>query len=229
MELHTELLVSRWHRLAPATEVLERATFRSTPGGSLLLADDVDSLVHLVAHAQLQEETYTLLGLPLRALHETARHHLSAPTGSSAPRFRPAAPHGARGSITRLAEAGVAAPPLAAGWTYAVRFPRSFTAARMVDEFGPGTGAAWLWKAARPTRSPADDRAARPTRALRRGSSTRGRAAMLEGKTVVVTGVGAGLGSAVAAPGAARRRQRRPGRPHRRHAGRDRHRARSHG
>ena len=35
------------------------------------------------------------------------------------------------GLHTRLAEAGVAAPPLAAGWTYAVRFPRSFTEARM--------------------------------------------------------------------------------------------------
>lgn len=172
VELHTELLVSRWRGLAPATEVLDRATFRSTPGGTLLLADGVDTLVHLVAHAQLQEETYALLGLPLRALHETARHQLSAAELAAARArfersgvvrvfdahmdaarrlFGAAVPsHSAAwrsGLHTRLAEAGVAAPPLAAGWTYAVRFPRSFSAARMVDEFGPGTGAAWLWKA----------------------------------------------------------------------------------
>ena len=77
VELHTELLVSRWSGLATAAGVLERAGSRPTPHGTMLLADDVDSFVHLVAHAQLQEETYTLLGLPLHALYETAQLDLT--------------------------------------------------------------------------------------------------------------------------------------------------------
>jgi hypothetical protein len=73
VELHVEPLVSRWRGLAPAEQMLSRAGLRSTGHGARLLADDTDTFVHLVAHAQLQEETYTLLGLPLRALFETAR------------------------------------------------------------------------------------------------------------------------------------------------------------
>jgi hypothetical protein len=172
VELHTELLVSRWRALAPAHDVLERAMFRPTPGGALLLGDDVDSFVHLVAHAQLQEETYTLLGLPLRALYETARHVVDAKDMAAARErferagvahvfdahldaahrlFGAAAPsdHALRraSTHTRLAEVGVAAPALAAGWTYTVRVPRSFSAERMAEEFGPGRGTEWLWRA----------------------------------------------------------------------------------
>jgi hypothetical protein len=73
VELHVEPLVSRWRRLVPAELMLSRAARRSTAHGARLLADDTDTFVHLVAHAQLQEETYTLLGLPLRALFETAQ------------------------------------------------------------------------------------------------------------------------------------------------------------
>ncbi len=172
VELHTEVLVARWRGLVPAEEVLERAKVRPTPGGALLLADVVDSFVHLVAHAQLQEETYTLLGLPLRALYETTRYDLAADELAAARDrydragvahvfdahvdaahrlFAAAAPRRGphrRASIhTRLAEAGVAAPALIAGWTYAVRVPRSFTEERMAEEFGPGSGTGWLWRA----------------------------------------------------------------------------------
>jgi hypothetical protein len=142
--------------------------YRPTPHGPLLLADDTDS--HLVAHAQLQDETYTLLGLPLRALYETAQldfgsidfaaacdrfaaagvpHVLSAHLDAASRLFgRPEldGPSGRRAAAhTRLAEAGVAAPALTEAWTYAVRVPRSFTEARMHEEFGPGSGRAWLW------------------------------------------------------------------------------------
>ena len=173
VELHTELLVSRWRALAPAHDVLERAMFRPTPGGTLLLADDVDSFVHLVAHAQLQEETYRLLGLPLRARSTKPRRHVldtkdladarerfersgvahvfDAHLDAAHRLFGAAAPSDhalRRASVhTRLAEVGVAAPALAAGWTYAVRVPRSFSAERMAEEFGPGRGAEWLWRA----------------------------------------------------------------------------------
>jgi len=172
VELHTELLVSRWRDLAPAAAVLDRAMFRPTAGGVLLLADDTDSFVHLVAHAQLQEETYTLLGLPLRALYETSRTEVGPPELAAArARFDRAgvrhvleahldaahrlfgavtAPGGARRRAavhTHLAEAVVAAPAFGAAWTYAVRVPRSFSEDRMADEFGPGHGPAWLWGA----------------------------------------------------------------------------------
>ncbi len=175
VEVHVEPLVSRWHALVPAPKMLRRAMYRPTARGVLLLADDTDSFVHLVAHAQLQEETYTLLGLPLRALLETslldprpvdwkdararfarggvdhvldahldATRHLFAAT--SLPEPSTAGARRAR-THTRLAEVVTAVPELAGAWTYAVRVPRSFSAARMHDEFGPGDGAAWLWQA----------------------------------------------------------------------------------
>src|SRR5439155_1851405 len=72
-EVHTEPLVSRWRALVPAEQMLRRAMYRPTLRGVRLLADDTDTFVHLVAHAQVQEETYTLLGLPVRALYETSR------------------------------------------------------------------------------------------------------------------------------------------------------------
>ncbi len=72
VELHVEPLVSRWRALVPAEQMLRCARSRPTARGMLLLADDTDAFVHLVAHAQLQEETHTLLGLPLRALLETS-------------------------------------------------------------------------------------------------------------------------------------------------------------
>jgi hypothetical protein len=175
VELHVEPLISRWRPLLPAHEMLRRARTRPTAGGGLLLADDTDAAVHLVAHAQLQEETYTLLGLPLRALCETARlasvdirwrdvrrrfdaagvgHVLDAHLHGARHWFGASAvpapsPGGARRAAahTRLIELGVAEPALIASWTYAVRLPRSFTAARMRDEFGPGDGAGWLWRA----------------------------------------------------------------------------------
>jgi hypothetical protein len=179
VELHVEPLVSRWRALVSAEPMLRRAMHRPTARGVLLLADDTDTLVHLVAHAQLQDETYTLLGLPLRALFETAqlatgviepgeicwkdvrarfdaagvghvldahlhatRHWFGAATGPDV------ATGGARRAAahTRLVALGVVEPAVVDGWTYAVRLPRSFTAARMHDEFGPGEGAAWLWR-----------------------------------------------------------------------------------
>jgi len=172
VELHTELLVSRWNSLAPARNVFARATERSTPRGRFLMADDTDAFVHLVAHAQLQEDTYRLLGLPLRPLLETTllldsaidwsdaqarfEHtgvghvlaaHLDAAgrlfgvRGSPIPTTRRARAH------TRVVEAGVAIPRAVDGWTYLVRLPHSFSEPRMADEFGPGSGPAWLWGA----------------------------------------------------------------------------------
>ncbi len=175
VELHTEPLVSRWRSLVPAAQVLRRAMYRPTPGGVLLLADDTDTFVHLVAHAQLQEETYTLLGLPLRALYETSRleagtidwkaararfdhagvgHVLDAHLDATRRLFgagelpEPAAPGARRAHRhTRVCEFGISVPELVAAWTYVVRVPRSFTPDRMHREFGAGDGATWLWRA----------------------------------------------------------------------------------
>ena len=175
VELHVEPLVSRWRSLVPADRMLRRAMYRPTARGVLLLADDTDTFVHLVAHAQLQEETHTLLGLPLRALFETAQlqqeeirwrdvrarfddagigHVLDAHLHGTrhwfgASELPAPSPAGARRAAahTRLVELGVAEPAVVAGWTYAVRLPRSFTPERMHAEFGPGEGSAWLWQA----------------------------------------------------------------------------------
>jgi hypothetical protein len=171
VELHIELLVSGWSALVPAAAVLRRAMFRPTCGGPLLLADDTDAFVHLVAHAQLQEETYALFGLPLRALHETAQldpasiehedarerfaqagvaHVLDAHCDAAHRLLGAASPATAPSTRarlhTRLTEAGVVAPAAVAAWTYAVRVPRSFAETRMAAEFGPGEGSAWLWR-----------------------------------------------------------------------------------
>ena len=70
VELHVEPVVSRWRALVPGAPVLRRAMYRPTSRGVLLLADDTDTFVHMVAHEQLQDETHRLLGLPLRALFE---------------------------------------------------------------------------------------------------------------------------------------------------------------
>jgi hypothetical protein len=176
VEVHTELLVSRWRPLVPAASVLQRAMFRPTRGGTLLLAEDTDAFVHLVAHAQLQEETYTLFGLPLRALHETAQlrysgpryatsvdladardrfarvdraHVLDAHLEAARRLFAAEVPEGRgppRAAVhTLVAEGALAAPSVGRAWTYAVRLPRSFGEARMLDEFGPGSGPRWLW------------------------------------------------------------------------------------
>jgi Uncharacterised nucleotidyltransferase len=172
VELHTALLVSRWNPLAPARGVFERAAERPTGHGRFLLADDTDTFVHLVAHAQLQEDTYRLLGLPLRPLLETthllgtaidwrdvgdrfaragAGHVLAAHLDAVSRLY--GVPRGSRptparaGAHTRLAEGGVAVPAAVAAWTYLARLPHSFAEARMADEFGPGTGPAWLWRA----------------------------------------------------------------------------------
>jgi hypothetical protein len=172
IELHTELLVSRWHALAPAADVFARARRRGTALGSMLLASDTDTLVHLVAHAQLQDDTYRLLGVPLRALFETAHWLAQAPEVDDADtreRFAragvghvldahlhaahrwfdgppPRRPTGIRARAhTRLLEVGVASPSARGRWDYLVRVPQSFTEARMVDEFGPRGGARWLW------------------------------------------------------------------------------------
>jgi hypothetical protein len=176
VELHVEPLVSRWRALVPAEQMLRRAMFCPTLRGVLLLADATDTFVHLVAHAQLQEETYTLLGLPLRALLETARvnasdvrwddvrgrfdragvgHVLDAHLHATRRWFGatelPTPPEaGARRAAvhTRLVELGVAEPAAVAAWTYAVRVPRSDRPERMRAEFGDGDdGPAWLWRA----------------------------------------------------------------------------------
>jgi hypothetical protein len=175
VELHVEPLVSRWRGLMPAEKMLSRASSSSTAHGVLLLADDTDTFVHLVAHAQLQEETYTLLGLPLRALFETAQvadvdirwseahdrfaragvgHVLDAHLDATRRWFGastlpgPSASGARRAALhTRLVELAVAEPRAVDAWTYAVRVPRSFTASRMHAEFGPGEGGAWLWRA----------------------------------------------------------------------------------
>jgi hypothetical protein len=172
VELHTALLISRWDLLAPPRDVFARATERLTAHGRFLLADYTDTLVHLVAHAQLQEETYRLLGLPLRPLLETT--HLS-PTDVDWPRAQASFERAGVGHVflahldaasrlfgtpvpavvgtrraawhTGLVRVGAALPPAVDGWTYCVRLPRSFSAPRMADEFGPGEGPAWLWGA----------------------------------------------------------------------------------
>jgi hypothetical protein len=174
VELHVEPLISRWRALVPAAQMLRRAMYRPTERGVFLLADDTDTFVHLVAHAQLQDETYTLLGLPLRALLETARMHVGAVRWPDVrERFAAAGvaymldahldaarrlfgagdlPEPSEAVARRVAwhghltEWGVAAPEVVAGWTYAVRVPRSFTADRMHAEFGPGAGGGWLWR-----------------------------------------------------------------------------------
>lgn len=176
VELHVEPLVSRWRALVPADRMLRRAMHRPTARGVLLLADDTDTFVHLVAHAQLQEETYTLLGLPLRAMFETAQlgrvvHEIewndvrarfdAAGVGQvldahlhgtrhwfGASELPEPSDGGARRAAwhRRLVEVGVAEPGVPAAWTYAVRVPRSFTPDRMHAEFGPGEGSAWLWR-----------------------------------------------------------------------------------
>jgi hypothetical protein len=177
VELHVEPLVSRWRALVPAAQMLRRAMYRPTRRGVMLLADDTESFVHLVAHAQLQEETHTLLGLPLRAMLETARvgggeihwddvrarfdgagvgHVLDAHLYATrhwfgAPDLPAPSEAGTRRAAahTRLVELGVAAPAAVAAWTYAVRVPRSFTSDRMHAEFGAeaASGPAWLWGA----------------------------------------------------------------------------------
>ncbi len=164
VELHVEPLVSRWRALVPAAQMLRRAMYRPTGRGVMLLADDTDTFVHLVAHAQLQEETHTLLGLPLRALLETARIDARRSAGTtcaggstgpgcatcstrtctrratgSEPRScpHPREPSAWRAAAhTRLVELGVVEPAAVAAWTYAVRVPRSFSADRMHAEFG---------------------------------------------------------------------------------------------
>ncbi|HEY3671430.1 MAG TPA: nucleotidyltransferase family protein, partial [Acidimicrobiia bacterium] len=169
VELHVEPLVSRWRALVPAGQMLRRAMYRPTERGVLLLADDTDTFVHLVAHAQLQEETHALLGLPLRALFETALVQQSEIRWRDVrARFEAAGvapvldahlhatrhwfgadelPTPSAGSArrarahTRLVELGVAEPALVEAWTYLVRVPRSFTADRMRAEFAPADAA----------------------------------------------------------------------------------------
>jgi hypothetical protein len=165
--------VSRWSALAPAADVFARARAVDTAHGRIRFATDTDTFVHLVAHAQLQDDTYRLLGVPLRALFETARW-LTAPTAidldAAGWRFTRAgvshvldahldAAHrwlsapGVRTTTVRArahtvgVEAGVASPDARAAWDYLMRVPASFTETRMVDEFGPSGGAAWLWQA----------------------------------------------------------------------------------
>ncbi len=173
IELHTEPLVSRWRDLAPAAEMLAAARDRPTAFGSVLLARDTDAFAHLVAHAQLQDDTYRRFGLPLRALLESSvvlgrpndvdldeveqrfagravAHVLRAHLTAAHLLF--AVPHSvsddARARVHQLGvEVGVASPPVAATWAYLAYLPRSFARDRMVSEFGEPTGAAWLWRA----------------------------------------------------------------------------------
>lgn len=168
VELHVEPLVSRWRSLVSAEQVLRRATHRPTARGRLLLADDTDTFVHLVAHAQLQEETHTLLELPLRALLETSQvdardvrwedvrarfdragvghvldAHLHATRHWFGARDLPAPSARTRrraAAHTRMVALGVAEPGLVTTWTYLVRVPRSFSAERMHAEFGSDEG-----------------------------------------------------------------------------------------
>jgi hypothetical protein len=163
LELHTELLVSRWSDLVPASEVLARASRRDTAAGAFLLASDTDTFVHLVAHAQLQDETYRLLELPLRALFETAVLLRGANDVDDAEVTRRFAAHGASHVLTAHLDAsrrmfdapvdaaakartvthrlgvavGIAEPNALDAWAYLTRVPGSFTRARMIEEFGP--------------------------------------------------------------------------------------------
>jgi hypothetical protein len=61
---------SRGGRPRPASDVLACASRRDTASGAFVLASDTDTFVHLVAHAQLQDDTYRLLGLPMRAVRD---------------------------------------------------------------------------------------------------------------------------------------------------------------
>ena len=172
IELHTEPLIARWRAIAPAAGMLASARERPTAFGPLLLASDTDAFVHLVAHAQLQDDTYRRLGMPLRALLETGvmlgrpndvdladverrfagrgvSHVLRAHLADAHARFGvlPAGPGDAR---SRAHQVGVAActasPQAAAAWTYLTYLPESFARDRMVAEFGEAAGTAWLWR-----------------------------------------------------------------------------------
>ncbi|MET0628604.1 MAG: nucleotidyltransferase family protein [Acidimicrobiia bacterium] len=173
LELHTELLVSRWSGLAPASDVLARASRRDTAAGAFVLASDTDTFVHLVAHAQLQDETYRLLGVPLRALFETAlllrvahdiddadvtrrfathgvSHVLAAHLDASRRMFDAPVdvPSNVRTVAHRLAvDVAVTEPRAQEAWAYLTRLPGSFSESRMTEEFGPSGGSAWLWRA----------------------------------------------------------------------------------
>lgn len=172
IELHTEPLVSRWRSIAPAAGMLATARERPTACGPLLLASDTDAFAHLVAHAQLQDDTYRLFGLPLRALLETslvlgrpndvdlaeverrfaavgARHVLRAHLAAAHACFG-VGPAGAADVRSRTHQvgvaAGVASPRAAAAWAYLTYLPVSFARDRMVAEFGEPGGPAWLWR-----------------------------------------------------------------------------------
>jgi hypothetical protein len=62
IEIHTAVLVRRWRAVLPAGPVL-------AAGRPM---DATDSVTHLIAHAQLQDEAHLLGRLPLRSLHELA-------------------------------------------------------------------------------------------------------------------------------------------------------------
>jgi len=171
VELHTELLVHRWRAVLPASVVWGRVAPRG-PSGRLLM-DDTHAVVHLVAHGQLQDDTYLLRELPLRALHELAvwarcgtpidweevaghfdrvgrRSVLDASLLATARMFHAEVPVRAGLSARRqhlLCRAGIRWPLLRRAYRYVLYLPRSFSRARMEAEFGSPRGRCWLWHA----------------------------------------------------------------------------------
>lgn len=70
IELHMKLTPDRWSDLLDARRALDRAAV--PPDGIGWRLARTDSCIHLIAHAQLQDDALRLWRLPLRSLHETA-------------------------------------------------------------------------------------------------------------------------------------------------------------
>ena len=235
VELHVEPLVSRWRALVPADRMLRRAMYRPTERG-VAAARRRHRHLRAPGRARAAAGRDARAARACRCEHcsrpRALRSRRSAGTTSAAGFEAAGVAHvldahlhatrhwfraeelpepsqeGARRAAahTRLVELGVAEPALRAGWTYAVRVPRSFTAERMHAEFGRRGRSRWrpgvALEGSGPARGAAGGSAAHSSRvtarAVERGTASKGETMILEGKTVVVTGVGPGLGGEVA-------------------------------
>jgi hypothetical protein len=163
VELHVAPLVSRWNAMLGSREVWAAA--RHDSHGRLRMSD-THAVIHLVAHAQLQDDTYQLCELPLQALYEMVRwsfadsvdwdgvhrrfvandcRHVLDAHLDAAHRLFGAAIQVRRSARTRahgrLTTMGVRYPRLLRVWR---QVPRSFTRARMLERYGPARGPLWL-------------------------------------------------------------------------------------
>jgi hypothetical protein len=71
LEVHETVLRRPWGRLLPASDVFAAAAVVDGPYGRHLVMHDTHAVVALIAHAQLQDETYPRLQIPVRGLYET--------------------------------------------------------------------------------------------------------------------------------------------------------------